>query len=102
MDRLWHENLGVFTPNQRKSLNTVTLARIICDNTGISSVPQIPFRFVSATNSLVRCSRFPRVNLSPWRERRGEGPDEAMTGEEPESGQRLTFTLEKPLACTFY
>ena len=102
MDRLWYENLGVFTASQRQALSNVTLARIICDNTGISMVPRDPFKFVSARNRLVRCSSIPRMTLWPWRERSREGPDVARSGEEQRWGQRLTFTLEKRLACTFY
>uniref|UniRef100_A0A8B9JQ36 Myeloid-specific peroxidase n=1 Tax=Astyanax mexicanus TaxID=7994 RepID=A0A8B9JQ36_ASTMX len=44
-DRLWWEKPGVFTRTQRASLASVSLARIICDNTGVKRVPANPFRF---------------------------------------------------------
>lgn len=68
-DRLWHEKPGVFTPSQRNALRTATLSRIICDNTGITSVPTEAFDVLSNRNRLVRCSSIRRLNLAPWRER---------------------------------
>ncbi|CAL8387007.1 unnamed protein product [Boreogadus saida] len=50
--RLWYENQGVFSPSQRNVLRTASLARIICDNTGISSVPRDPFSLLSGRNRL--------------------------------------------------
>uniref|UniRef100_A0A3Q3XI75 Eosinophil peroxidase n=1 Tax=Mola mola TaxID=94237 RepID=A0A3Q3XI75_MOLML len=44
-DRLWWENPGVFTEAQRDSLRRTSLARIICDNTGITEVPDQPFQY---------------------------------------------------------
>ncbi|XP_008401923.1 eosinophil peroxidase-like [Poecilia reticulata] len=67
-DRLWHEKPGVFTPQQRQALSAVTLSRIICDNTGITSVPSDAFSIVSNTNRMVQCSTLPRLNLLAWRE----------------------------------
>ncbi|XP_065146492.1 myeloperoxidase-like [Paramisgurnus dabryanus] len=64
-DRLWWENPGVFTKKQRTSLATTSLARIICDNTGISKVPKDPFRF-SKPSSYVNCKNIPAFDLSPW------------------------------------
>ncbi|XP_071322465.1 eosinophil peroxidase isoform X2 [Trachinotus anak] len=68
-DRLWHENPGVFTPRQRSALSSVSLSKIICDNTGITSVPMNPFSVLSRTNRLVNCNNLRRLNLSAWRER---------------------------------
>nr|XP_046231743.1 eosinophil peroxidase isoform X1 [Scatophagus argus] len=68
-DRLWYENPGVFTPSQRAALSTASLSRIICDNTGITSVPTDAFSILSNRNRLVRCSSIRRLNLLPWRER---------------------------------
>ncbi|XP_045923430.1 eosinophil peroxidase-like [Micropterus dolomieu] len=67
-DRLWYENPGVFTPSQRAALSTATLSRIICDNTGITSVPRDPFNIVSNRNPLVFCNNIRSLNLSAWRE----------------------------------
>uniref|UniRef100_A0A3B3VIR0 Myeloid-specific peroxidase n=1 Tax=Poecilia latipinna TaxID=48699 RepID=A0A3B3VIR0_9TELE len=68
-DRLWYQNPGVFTPQQRQALFAVTLSRVICDNTGITSVPSDAFSVISNRNRLVPCYTLPRLNLSPWRER---------------------------------
>ncbi|XP_056444575.1 eosinophil peroxidase-like isoform X3 [Gadus chalcogrammus] len=76
-DRLWYENPGVFSPSQRNVLRTASLARIICDNTGISSVPLDPFSLLSRRNRLVSCSRIRSISLLPWRER---PHDEAASG----------------------
>ncbi|XP_054613467.1 eosinophil peroxidase [Dunckerocampus dactyliophorus] len=68
-DRLWYENPGVFTARQRAALSTATLSRIICDNTGITSIPRDAFSVLSRQNLLVRCSNLRRFNLGAWRER---------------------------------
>lgn len=68
-DRLWHENPGVFTSRQRAALKSVTMSRIICDNTGIQSVPQDAYSLISSRNRLTRCNNIPRLNLSAWKER---------------------------------
>uniref|UniRef100_A0A8P4GA25 Myeloid-specific peroxidase n=1 Tax=Dicentrarchus labrax TaxID=13489 RepID=A0A8P4GA25_DICLA len=68
-DRLWYEKPGVFTPQQRAALSTATLSRIICDNTGINTVPTDAFNVLSNRNRLVNCSSLRRLNLSAWRER---------------------------------
>ncbi|KAM4719237.1 eosinophil peroxidase-like [Anableps anableps] len=68
-DRLWYQNPGVFTPQQRQALSAVTLSRVICDNTGITSVPSDAFSIISNRNRLVQCSTLRRLDLSAWRER---------------------------------
>ncbi|XP_037340465.1 eosinophil peroxidase [Pungitius pungitius] len=67
-DRLWYENQGVFTAAQRAALATVSFSKVICDNTGVTSVPTDPFRVTSRTNRLVSCASLPSLNLSAWRE----------------------------------
>ncbi|XP_056146485.1 eosinophil peroxidase isoform X2 [Lampris incognitus] len=74
-DRLWHEKPGVFTSAQRAALRSASLSRIICDNTGITNVPQDPFSVLSGRNRLTHCSSIPRVNLAAWRERPCTGAD---------------------------
>ncbi|XP_041643904.1 eosinophil peroxidase-like [Cheilinus undulatus] len=66
-DRLWWENEGVFTEDQRESLKQTSLSRIICDNTGIAKVPDKPFQFMSKT-SFTECKSIPAFDLSPWKE----------------------------------
>ncbi|KAM9306314.1 eosinophil peroxidase-like isoform 1-T2 [Pholidichthys leucotaenia] len=68
-DRLWYEKPGVFTQAQRSALSSARLSRIICDNTGITSVPTDAFEVVSRKNRRVLCRSLPRLNLSAWRER---------------------------------
>ncbi|XP_026075237.1 myeloperoxidase-like [Carassius auratus] len=64
-DRLWWENHGVFTTKQKESLASVSLARIICDNSGISRVPNNPFRFTSPSD-FINCEDIPAFDLTPW------------------------------------
>ncbi|XP_032425922.1 eosinophil peroxidase-like [Xiphophorus hellerii] len=68
-DRLWFRNPGVFTTQQRQALSAVTLSRVICDNTGITSVPSDAFSVTSNRNRLVQCSTLRRLDLTAWRER---------------------------------
>ncbi|XP_041667542.1 eosinophil peroxidase-like [Cheilinus undulatus] len=68
-DRLWYENPGVFTARQRSALSRASLSRIICDNTGITSITQDPFSVITRRNRLVSCSNITRLDLSAWRER---------------------------------
>ncbi|XP_077478823.1 eosinophil peroxidase [Stigmatopora argus] len=94
-DRLWYENPGVFLPKQRAALYTATLSGIICDNTGIDSIPRDVFSIPSRQNQPVRCKNVRSINLLPWRERRctdplenGSCPDlesESEDGNDPES-----------------
>ncbi|XP_045886240.1 eosinophil peroxidase-like [Micropterus dolomieu] len=67
-DRLWHENPGVFTPRQRAALSNANLPRIICDNTGITSVPSDPFNIVSNNNPIILCKDIQSLNLAAWKE----------------------------------
>ncbi|XP_031711893.1 eosinophil peroxidase isoform X1 [Anarrhichthys ocellatus] len=76
-DRLWYENRGVFTAAQRTALSRTSLSRIICDNTGITSVPTDAFSVLTNRNRLVRCSNLQRLNLSAWRERTCTGPGDS-------------------------
>uniref|UniRef100_A0A7N6A9T3 Myeloid-specific peroxidase n=1 Tax=Anabas testudineus TaxID=64144 RepID=A0A7N6A9T3_ANATE len=68
-DRFWFENPGVFSTRQRTALSSVTLSRIICDNTGITSVPLDAFSLTSNQNRLINCRNLRRLDLSAWRER---------------------------------
>ncbi|XP_041931019.1 eosinophil peroxidase-like isoform X1 [Alosa sapidissima] len=70
-DRLWWENDGVFTEAQRKSLRNATLSRVICDNTGITDVPENPFEFRPRGSGYTRCEDIPPFDLRPWRENAG-------------------------------
>eukprot|EP00064_Thunnus_orientalis_P007742 superscaffoldBa00000876_g7764 len=67
-DRLWWENKGVFTEAQRESLEQTSLARIICDNTGITEVPERPFEYRPRGSGYTKCKNIPAFDLSPWKE----------------------------------
>ncbi|XP_063072362.1 eosinophil peroxidase-like [Engraulis encrasicolus] len=67
-DRLWWENKGVFTDAQRESLKSVSLARIICDNTGILSVPERVFEYRPDGSGFTSCQHIPTFDLSPWKD----------------------------------
>ncbi|XP_062273836.1 eosinophil peroxidase-like [Scomber scombrus] len=67
-DRLWWENKRVFTEAQRESLKETSLARIICDNTGITEVPKQPFQYRPRGSGYTKCKNIPAFDLSPWKE----------------------------------
>ncbi|MBN3296929.1 PERE peroxidase, partial [Amia calva] len=67
-DRFWWERKEVFTSNQQAALRRVRLARIICDNTGITDVPSDPFLYSPRGQSYTRCSSIPTFDLNPWKE----------------------------------
>ncbi|XP_054441476.1 eosinophil peroxidase [Pteronotus mesoamericanus] len=66
-DRFWWEKRGVFTRRQRAALRQISLSRIVCDNTGITTVPRHIFRANAFPRDFVSCSSIPRLNLSAWR-----------------------------------
>ncbi|XP_061527525.1 eosinophil peroxidase-like [Phycodurus eques] len=65
-DRFWWENEGVFTKSQRASLMRTSVSRIICDNTGITEIPDKPFLFRPRGNGYTDCSDIPEFDLTPW------------------------------------
>ncbi|GCC26268.1 hypothetical protein chiPu_0004683 [Chiloscyllium punctatum] len=67
-DRFWWENDGVFSGSQRQALAKTSLSRIICDNTGIQSVPLEAFKFSQYPSKYVACNTIPAVDLSDWKE----------------------------------
>ncbi|KAF4082617.1 hypothetical protein AMELA_G00153690 [Ameiurus melas] len=85
-DRLWWENMGVFTPAQRASLSRVSLASIICDNTGISRVPRNPFLFSRNQANFVDCRSIQGLDLNAWRESGSRGEPGAYPREHQAQG----------------
>ncbi|XP_068594955.1 eosinophil peroxidase-like isoform X1 [Brachionichthys hirsutus] len=73
-DRLWWENAGVFTDDQRHSLMSVSLAAIVCDNTGITDVPENLFLFKSLSSGYKDCDVIPGIKLNPWKQADPQGP----------------------------
>nr|XP_023993453.1 LOW QUALITY PROTEIN: lactoperoxidase-like [Salvelinus alpinus] len=69
-DRFWWEREAVFTGTQRAQLHTVSLSRIICDNTHITRVPSDPFSRTVSPEDMLACSHplIPHLNLSAWKE----------------------------------
>ncbi|XP_004591257.2 myeloperoxidase [Ochotona princeps] len=69
-DRFWWQNQGVFSAQQRAALAQISLPRIICDNTGITTVSGNNI-FLSKIfpRDFVNCSSLPALDLVSWRER---------------------------------
>ncbi|XP_035999617.1 eosinophil peroxidase-like [Fundulus heteroclitus] len=82
-DRFWWENNGVFTDAQRLALRDTSLARIICDNTGITEVPEKPFQYRPRGSGYTQCDDIPAFDLSPWKE---GGPGEPKAPTEGQHG----------------
>ncbi|KAF7479325.1 Hypothetical predicted protein [Marmota monax] len=66
-DRFWWQKWGVFTKRQRRALSRISLSRIICDNTGITTVSRDIFRANIYPRGFVSCRQIPKLNLSAWR-----------------------------------
>ncbi|KAB1267288.1 Thyroid peroxidase [Camelus dromedarius] len=67
-DRFWWENQAVFTEAQRQELGRHSLARVICDNTGLAHVPPDAFRVSRWPQEFEPCDHIPGMNLDAWRE----------------------------------
>ncbi|XP_061585165.1 eosinophil peroxidase-like [Cololabis saira] len=67
-DRFWWENDEVFTEAQRGSIRETSLARIICDNTGITEVPEKPFQYRPRGAGYTQCDDISAFDLNPWKE----------------------------------
>nr|XP_015105160.1 eosinophil peroxidase [Vicugna pacos] len=65
--RFWWQKRGVFTKRQRQALRQISLSRIVCDNTGITTVPRDIFKANTYPLGFVNCNSIPRLNLSAWR-----------------------------------
>ncbi|XP_006924932.1 eosinophil peroxidase [Pteropus alecto] len=66
-DRFWWQKWGVFTKRQRRALKRISLSRIVCDNTGITTVSRDIFMANTYPQGFVNCSCIPRLDLSAWR-----------------------------------
>ncbi|KAE8622702.1 hypothetical protein XENTR_v10005340 [Xenopus tropicalis] len=66
-DRFYYEQPTVFTNAQRASIERVTLARVICDNTKITEVPRNVFLGNQYPRDFFPCSRIPTLDLNPWK-----------------------------------
>ncbi|KAM6163628.1 myeloperoxidase [Rhynchocyon petersi] len=69
-DRFWWENQGVFSTQQKQALAKISLPRIICDNTGITTVPKNNiFMFKTFPRDFVNCNTLPALDLSSWKDK---------------------------------
>uniref|UniRef100_A0A8P0NIV3 Myeloperoxidase n=1 Tax=Canis lupus familiaris TaxID=9615 RepID=A0A8P0NIV3_CANLF len=68
-DRFWWENRGVFSSQQQQALARISLPRIICDNTGITTVSKNNiFMSNMFPRDFVNCSTLPALDLTSWRD----------------------------------
>ncbi|KAK6174180.1 hypothetical protein SNE40_017504 [Patella caerulea] len=70
-DSFWYETRDRrrgFSFAQRRSIRRITLSQLLCQGFGLKSVQRNPFQVVRAGNLEVDCSRFPKIDLSPWYE----------------------------------
>ena len=65
-DRLWWQNLDVFTDNQQASLATIRLSKIICDNA--DNIPTIKRNVFLPGGQQVACDNLPSLDLSLWKD----------------------------------
>ncbi|XP_036954695.1 eosinophil peroxidase-like [Acanthopagrus latus] len=87
-DRLWWEKEGVFTEAQRRSLKETSLARIVCDNTGVTEVPARPFQYRPRGSGYTQCKDISPFDLSPWK-------DDGRVGRSvpPSSTPKVAFSM---------
>ncbi|KAJ0177820.1 hypothetical protein K1T71_006693 [Dendrolimus kikuchii] len=64
-----HSKRIAFTTAQLRSIHEMSLARIMCDNTGITQIQRRVFRVISEDNPLVPCETIPSLDLSLWKEK---------------------------------
>ncbi|KAM6960631.1 eosinophil peroxidase [Aplochiton taeniatus] len=62
-DRFWWEREGVFSRGQQRQLHTISLSRIICDNSHIRHVPADPFSRTQTGGLLRRSEQQPLTGL---------------------------------------
>lgn len=58
----------MFTEAQRESLKNTSLARIICDNTGITEVPEKPFQYRPRGPGYTPCANIEAFDLDAWKD----------------------------------
>lgn len=63
----------MFTDEQRRELARHSLSRVICDNTGLPSVPADAFQVSRFPQDFEPCENIPGLNLDVWREALPQG-----------------------------
>lgn len=66
-DRFYYENPGVFTADQLTEIRKASLARVICENTGIKTIQTDPLQ-LSDTKVSCSSSQIPTLDLTKWKE----------------------------------
>ncbi|XP_069870768.1 thyroid peroxidase [Dipodomys merriami] len=67
-DRFWWEHGPVFTAAQRRELEKHSLARVVCDNTGLTRAPVDAFRSSEFPRDFEACEDIPGLDLDAWTE----------------------------------
>ncbi|KAL5020228.1 hypothetical protein ScPMuIL_003120 [Solemya velum] len=70
-DRFFYEsnNAAVkFSPDQLNTIRGETMAKIMCRNTGVSTVQPNVFQMQAPGNMPVSCNTMPDIDLSPWQQ----------------------------------
>ncbi|XP_069800543.1 myeloperoxidase-like isoform X2 [Dendropsophus ebraccatus] len=67
-DWFFYENPSTFSPEQKASIESVTLSHIICANTNIKEVPQNVFLSNTYPQDFLNCDSFPAIDLQPWKD----------------------------------
>ncbi|XP_072950076.1 salivary peroxidase/catechol oxidase-like [Epargyreus clarus] len=62
------DEAGSFTKRQLAELRRGSLARLLCDNTGVTRVQKDVFRTPSESNPMVSCEEIKKVNLEAWQD----------------------------------
>ena len=77
----------MFSSTQRRHLRTISLSRIICDNSRITRVPADPFTRTERPEDMLACSHplISHLDLSPWKE--------------PDAGEEVETSVISGLSC---
>ncbi|XP_049871278.1 peroxidase-like isoform X2 [Pectinophora gossypiella] len=62
------DEAGSFTKRQLAEIKRTSLARLLCDNAGITSIQKDVFQPPSESNPTVSCSEIKKVNLEAWQD----------------------------------
>lgn len=100
--RFWWEHGPVFTDAQRRELRKHSLARVLCDNTGLTRVPADAFRVGTFPEDFEPCEDIPGLNLEAWREPAPQGnrepPRRGAFGEHNSGPGRVSSSVREGLS----
>ena len=70
-DRFYYEKKGVFKPSELRAIKKVTMSRVMCNNlNGIVSIQRNAFISTKRQAPRVSCDSIPKLDITPWKERR--------------------------------